>query len=1117
MKRCVRSIFRGLALLVALGGPEISSAAEGLRPVEFDRDILPIFSDKCFACHGPDASKRKADLRLDTEDGILADRNDGDLIVVPGASEASELYARIVDPDESRRMPEAKSHIGRLTTDQIILIKRWIDEGASYKRHWAFVAPVRPGIPRPREQSWVRNAIDSFVLERLEREGLKPSPEADKATLLRRVSFDLTGLPPTAAELKSFLLDTSSTAYEKQVDRLLASPHYGENMARVWLDLARYADSNGYAEDKMVTAWPWRDWIVDAYNRNMPYDQFTIRQIAGDLLPNATLEDKIATGFNRNNIARYKGDEDEDENRTENVIDRVSTVGTTWLGLTMGCARCHDHKYDPITQRDFYRLFAFFNNVDEGEHTPNGNAAPVVSLASSNQKRQATELQKKIKAVLNGIPEKTVIEQANEWRKTALTQLKEPSREGLVGQYEFDDSLRDSTGRGADATVSGIKKFEEGVAGQAFKFDGTTRVDFDHLGDFAPGQPFAMAFWLSSSSEGAQSVFHRFDTEKSRKGYEISLEDPTRGDNLQTRLRIVVRFSSDWPSHILEVRSTEHCISSVPIVTDTQNDDPAYAHHVVLNYDGSGRAQGVTLFLDGAPLETEVVRDDLAGSYQTSAPLSIGDEKSSRLFRGGIGDFRIYERVLSAEEAKGLAIVLPTRRLLEATVGQSVTEIPTLQQREATWGEDAEPPAAHKAEKRKPLALVAEMDAMAAEGDAARQQQLSDRFLRYFSPEAERAAYTSLLQLLSARDKLESEIPSAMVMSEMNTPRENFVLWRGQYGKNQEKVTPGVPAFLLPLPSGSNFNRMTLAKWLVDSNNPLPARVEMNREWQSFFGVGIVKTAEDFGSQGEAPSHPELLDWLALEFIQSGWDVKVMQRLMVTSATYRQSSIITPALLERDPENRLLARGPRVRLAAEQIRDNVLAVSGLLSSKMGGPSVYPYAPTGFWRSGARSDEYTQGTGEDLYRRSLYTVWKRTIAPASFYAFDVPTRERCTARRIATNTPLQALTLLNDPTVVEASRALAEGAILRGGMDNKRRVAIAFRLIMQRDATASERVVLLNEAKRVLKRFRNDPDAAKRLISVGDLKRRSSVDPTELATWTIVVRTIFNLNEAITKD
>jgi Protein of unknown function (DUF1553)/Protein of unknown function (DUF1549)/Planctomycete cytochrome C/Concanavalin A-like lectin/glucanases superfamily len=1081
-------------LVVGLGTSSVGLGAEPSRPVEFNHDILPILSDKCFACHGPDTNRRKAKLRLDTEEGIFAERDDGDQIVVPGNSEASELFTRLTDTDEARRMPQRESNLSRLTPSQIGSIKRWIDAGAVFKKHWAFIAPQRPELPRPRAPFWTRNPIDQFVLARLESEGLQPSPEADKAVLLRRVSFDLTGLPPTSRELDSFMSDKSPNAYEKQVDRLLASTQYGENMARMWLDLARYADSNGFAEDRLLVAWPWRDWVVNAYNQNMPYDQFTIRQLAGDLLPTGSLEDKIATGFNRNNVLRYNGDGHDEENRIENVIDRVSTVGTTWLGLTLGCARCHDHKYDPVTQEDFYSLSAFFNNVPEGGRTPNGNASPVVDLASRAQKQQLEALQQQIYAIRARLPEKDMVQQENLWRATALTNLEPPPSEGLIGHYEFEENLKDSSDHTSDAGFTGIRRYEDGVVGQAFRFDGATELSFNGIGDFRSDQAFALAFWLNSSSDGAQTVLQRRDDSKAWNGYELALEDPEPGTRSRTDLRIVVRIASRWPEQAIEIQSRAHCIHSDPIVGDTQFDDPREARHLVLNYDGSGKARGVALYLDGKPLGVDVVRESPIADFRTRTPLTIGDDRSGPPFRGAIADMRIYNRALSPTEAAALTSVVPTRALLKTLAARPTTSISTLDS-----------------------ATTAERGAVTVADDVAPQLQLSELFLKFYAPKWEQEAYTHLLELLDAKSELEHTIPSAMVMSDMPRPRESFVLGRGQYDNKQEKVTPGVLAFLLPLPKDSVLNRLSLARWLVDPTNPLPARVEVNREWQNFFGVGLVKTAENFGLQGESPSHPELLDWLATEFVRRGWDVKAIQRLIVTSATYRQSSRVTSMSWDRDPENRLLARGPRVRLAAEELRDNALAVSGLLSRKMGGPSVFPYAPTGFWRSGARSDEYTQSSGEDLYRRSLYTVWRRTIAPASFYSFDIPMRDRCTARRIRTNTPLQALTLLNDPTYVEASRALAEKAIRAHGADLGRRLNFAFRSVMLREPAQEERLVLLKQARSMAARFHRDPSAARRLLRVGDYHSNGQDDPAELAAWTVVVRTILNLNESITKE
>jgi hypothetical protein len=1095
---CVFSVAATLVGFSSAPPAAAPPAASSAKPVSFNRDVLPILSDNCFACHGPDEKQRMANLRLDEKESIFADRG-GYHVVVPGRSAESKLFQKISATDVAVRMPPVYAN-RTLTPAQIELIRRWIDEGASYSKHWAFVAPKRPPVPAVKEKAWPRNPIDNFILARLQSEGLKPSPEASRTTLLRRVTFDLTGLPPTPAEVDSFLADRSPNAYERRVDQLLASPHYGERMARGWLDLARYADSHGIGSDTLREMWPWRDWVIRAYNQNLPYDQFTIKQIAGDLLPNATRDDKLATGFNRNHMINSDMLPPE-QYRVEYVVDRVSTSGTTWLGLTVGCARCHDHKYDPFKQKDFYRLFAFFNTIPElGRAHYVTNADPVLSLPSPEQKQRLDELESQIASTLAQLPENEVAEEENRWRQTRLPSMPEPPKDGLTAYYEFEGKLTDSSGHGEDAkAVAGEVRYTDGSVGKAAEFD-ETEVSFAKAGDFDRDYAFALALWVSPGSRKAQEVLQKRDGSANWKGYEVSLDDPISPGGEETKFRIWIRLASHWPDDAIEVKSKSQTLTRSPM------------QHLTVNYDGSGKASGVTVYLDGKPLEMETVKDHLTGSFGTSAPLVIGNKSIGRPFRGLIDDLRIYCRALPPGEVENLAVQLPVRSLLAELAGQPVKEIPSI--------EPEKPPV--EVEKEPEQDKILTETEKEAERLQKEQEQLNEYFLKSEAPEPYRQAYARLKALKAEREKLKESIPSAMVMAEMKKARQTFVLGRGQYDNPQEKVTPGMPAFLLPWPENAPGNRLGLARWLVDPGNPLTARVEVNRYWQSYFGTGIVKTAENFGLQGDPPSHPELLDWLATEFVRTGWNVKAMQRLIVTSAAYRQSSRVTPQIEERDPENRLLARGPRVRLPAEEIRDSALAVSGLLNDKIGGPSVYPYQPDGLWeevspREDLPGQTYKQSVGPDLYRRSLYTVWKRTVPPPSLLAFDAPSRERCTARRMVTSTPLQALVLLNDPTYVEASRALAQRAILEAGRSPVQRIDFAFRLATQRKPNPTEQKLLLQFAQYELAHYRQDGASASKLVNVGEVKRDPRVDPTELAAWTAVARIILNMDETITKQ
>jgi len=812
--------------------------------VQFSRDVLPILSDNCFKCHGPDEKARKAKLRLDVKEGAFRVK-DGVAVIVPGKPGQSELIKRITSKDPDEMMPPPDSN-RKLTAHQIELLTRWVEEGAAWGQHWAFVKPVRPAVPVVKEKGWVRNPIDAFVLERLEKEGIEHSPEASKETLIRRVTLDLTGLPPTPGEVDAFLADSSPDAYEKVVDQLLASPRYGERMVWAWLDAARYADTNGYQGDNTRTMWPWRDWAVKAMNENMRFDRFTVWQIAGDLLPNATAEQKIATGFCRNHMINGEGGRIPEENRVDYVMDQTETVGTVWMGVTIGCCRCHDHKFDPFLQKEYYELFAFFNNTPVTGAGGNGQTAPVVDMATPEQKAKQVEYQRAVKKVA---VEVDVMERELFPRGPKELPAVSPKAAGLSGNI-----------------IADLKKATE-----------------------------------RRSPDGLREMVNYF---KER--------------------------------------------------------EPAYSESLA-----------------------------------------------------------------------------------------------------------------------------------------------------------------KLRHAIEERDAFNASMARVMVMEEMPKPRDTFVLVKGAYDKLAEKVEPGIPRIFEQSASGveaskRRLNRLDLAKWLVSPENPLTARVTVNRYWQQFFGVGIVKTVEDFGIQGERPVNPQLLDWLATEFVNSGWDVKAMHRLIVTSAAYRQSSKVTAEMAERDPENRLLARGPRFRLPAFMIRDQALAASGLLVEKLGGPPVKPYQPAGIWEEATFGKvAYKQDHGCALYRRSLYTFWRRIVGPTEF--FDSAARQTCTVRATRTNTPLQALTLLDDTTFVEAARALAQRVMLEGGSTAESRIEQAFRLVLARRPTDQERSVLLASLERLKAEYAADPAAAAKLLSVGESKRDDRLDPIEHTAYTGVCTAIFNLDEAVTKE
>jgi hypothetical protein len=1044
-----------LACVAAVGLLSAAKAAEALRgTVEFNRDIRPILSDTCFQCHGPDKAKRKADLRFDTEEGAFADLG-GHRALVPGDLAHSEMYRRITAAEDKQRMPPLRS--GRkLTAQQIELIRRWIEQGARWQKHWSFIPPRRPALPNVKDAGWLRNPIDRFILERLEREGLTPSPEVDRTTLIRRLTLDLTGLPPTPAEVDAFLSDRGPDAYEKVVDRLLASPRYGERMAVRWLDAARYADTNGYQSDGERTMWRWRDWVIAAYNANMPFDRFTVEQIAGDLLPHPTLEQRIATGFNRNHRGNGEGGIIPEEYAVEYVVDRVDTTATVWLGLTMACGRCHDHKFDPIKQKEFYQVFAYFNNVPErGKALKYGNSPPLIKAPTPRQLEQVRDLDRKLAAAEEAFSrlDPAIAAAQGKWERclTAAGPITWFPTGGLVGHFPLDGETKNRCGRcKAGSFQDGAPAFAPGVLGQAVDCDGRRFVNAGDVGDFGFYDKFSFGAWVFPWGGQGGTILSRMTDAAEADGYYLVL----KGGKVQVNL--VKRWLDD------SARVETEC--GLP---------PDQWSHVMATYDGSRVAAGVKVYVNGRPAKLKLLLDDLNQTFKTTEPLRIGGGGGPEgRFHGLIDDVRIYDTALSGDEVQLLATT------------DSISDIAAISPDRRTREQ------AHK---------------------------IRAYFLEQQAPPPIRQARQRVLSLRRQKEQLWEGIPTTMVMEEMPTPRDTHVLVRGVYDRPGERVTPGVPASLSPLPPGVANNRLGFARWLVDPSNPLTPRVAVNRYWQMYFGTGLVKTVDDFGSQGEWPSHPDLLDWLATEFVRSGWDVKAMQRLIVTSAAYRQTSRVTPALLQKDPENRLLARGPRVRLSAEMIRDQALAAGGLLVERLGGPSVRPYQPAGLWKELTGTEEYAQDKGPSLYRRSLYTFWKRTVAPPAMLTFDAAGRETCIVRETRTNTPLQALTLMNDVTFVEASRVLGQRVMTEGGSTPEERTTLAFQLVTGRRPRAAEMRVLVSGFQDHLARYRGDHKAALELLGAGEAPRDKTLDVGELAAYTAVAGLILNLDEAITKE
>ena len=1026
--------------------------------ISFNRDVRPILSDTCFKCHGFDANKRKADLRLDTRAGALHDLGGGLGAIVPGKPEESEAFRRLSSDDIEEKMPPPDSGL-TLTKEQVETIRKWIEQGAVYQAHWSLIPPSEVAPPSIKPATWARNPIDKFVVARLEEEGLEPSKEADKVTLIRRVTLDLTGLPPTPAEVDAFLADQSADAYEKLADRLLASPRFGEQMALRWLDLARFADTNGYQNDTERAQWRYRDWVIESFNRNEPFDQFTIDQLAGDLIPNATLDQKIASGFNRNHRITLEGGVIPEEYRVEYVTDRVETTATTWLGLTMGCARCHDHKYDPITQKEFYSFFAFFNHVPEnGIDGRDYNSVPKIPapIGTAAQK-QLADLEANVATTAARLKdmEPAIAAAQEKWAHAIeLTPTTQPIGDGLVNHYPLDGDLMDAVAACRSGDVrDGEAKFVGGLVRQAMDFDGKRVVDLGDVGRFEKNDAFSIGAWVFPTDESDAAVVARMDQRRRERGYNLYWQ----------RGLVHFQLMNAVPDNMITL------VSAAPVPANRW-------HHVLATYDGSGKAAGAKVYLDGKPLAMTVTKDALTRTIVANVPMQIGARYGHQKFVGRIDDVRVYNRALAADEVAELG----GERVLIRHV---------------------------RPESRTP-------DQVAA---------IRQHFVATDAPQEAKKAVAASTGAVAERDKVLAVTPTVMVMSDA-APRDTFVLKRGQYDQPGEKVAAGVPSSLPPLPTDAKADRLALAKWLVQPNHPLTARVTVNRFWESYFGTGIVKSSEDFGMQSEYPTHPELLDWLAVEFVKSGWDVKAMQKLIVTSATYRQASRVSPALLEKDPANRLLARGPRLRLSAEAIRDQAMFAGGLLVEKLGGPSVRPYQPPKIWEElttgdlpGLNGQSYKQDTGEALYRRSMYCFWKRTVPLPTLTVFDAPAREVCTVRRSRTNTPLQALALLNDTIFVESARRMAERVMTEGGPKPADRLTLAFRLAVARKPTPAELKVLVDGFNAHLATYFSEPEAATKAIVVGESKPDAKFDARELAAYTAQCGVILNLDQTITRE
>ncbi|QEH38815.1 Planctomycete cytochrome C [Aquisphaera giovannonii] len=1022
-------------LAIALLAAPAARAADS-PAIRYNRDIRPILAENCFACHGPDSASRKGDLRLDRREAAVEAG-----AITPGDPDGSELIARIASDDRTQLMPPASSH-KTLTPQQKDLLARWIKAGAEYQAHWSLIPPVRPAPPKVKDEAWVRNPIDRFVLAKLEEAGLRPAPEADRRTLIRRLSLDLTGLPPEPAEVERFARDASPDAYARLVDHLLDSPRWGEHRARYWLDAARYADTHGYHFDNYREMYSYRDWVIDAFNRNMPFDRFTVEQLAGDLLPDRTLDQLIASGFNRCNATTNEGGTIAEENLANYTRDRTETFAQVWLGLTAGCAVCHDHKFDPLPQRDFYELSAFFNNSTQGAYDGNVKDTPPVIAVPAAADRARYQALKPRAADLKGQIERRsaqALPELEAWLKAqdrdALASLApEGGRRLVVG-------LEARTGQGGRGGPKGTTP-----ARPAF--------ESADAGDFERDRPFAYGAWIRIDRGGQYgSVLARMDNRGGGyRGWDLWVE----GD------KVAAHLVHSWADDAAKVVSRE----GVPMKTWI---------HVFVTYDGSSKASGLKLYIDGRPAATDVAADTLKGTIRTGVPLKIGQRHAGQgLDAVAISDVRIHDRAIGDAEVAGIAAA---GRALDLR----------------------DDPAGPRAEALRDGLLAWWTDARDARS---------------------RGLKAELARVEEELDAIRSRGTVAHVMEEKPGPATAYVLFRGEYDKRRDAVTAGTPDVLPPMPADLPRNRLGLARWLLRPENPLTARVTVNRFWQEVFGSGLVATAGDFGVSGELPSHPELLDWLAVEFRESGWDVKRLFRLIANSSAYRQAGVATPEKLEKDPQGRLLSRGPRFRLDGEVVRDYALAAGGLLSAKVGGPSVRPYQPDGVWEAVAMPESNTKSyradAGEGLHRRSLYTFWKRSAPPASLEVFNAPSREVCTVRRERTNTPLQALVTLNDPQFVEAARGLALLALALPSADPEARVSLLAERLLARPLRPEEMAVVRASVDRLAAFYRSHPEDATKLLAVGELRPPAGVDPPTLAAWTMLANEMMNLDEVLNK-
>jgi hypothetical protein len=1066
------------ALWAGAAPPQKKAAAKvaGLEkkpvvPLRYNRDIRPILAENCFACHGPDSASRKAGMRLDrAADATLV--RDGRAPIVKGKPEASLIIQRI--NGKGPIMPPRDSH-KTMTPPQIALLTRWVKEGAEYEPHWAYIAPKRPALPTGSGsplgkggsgglwKTWVRNPIDRFILAKLEQAGLQPAPEADKRTLARRLSLDLTGLPPAPADVEAFVADKSPNAYDKLVEKFLASPQWGEHRGRYWLDAARYADTHGIHFDNYREMWSYRDWVINAFNKNMRFDEFTIEQLAGDLLPNPTLDQRVATGFNRCNITTNEGGAIDEEYKVLYTRDRTETASAVWLASTLQCAVCHDHKFDPFSQKDFYSMSAFFNNTTQNAMDGNiKDTPPVMPVPLPNDRERWDAIKGELAAAKTQAESRKQAARADFDRWMADTNANKVSisvpNEGL----KFHLPLSEGQGKEVQATfdgqplkltATGEPGWEPGqTAAKAFQRKAGSTFEIPQAGDFEKDQAFTAAAWVKLTPGAGGAILARMDESKDFRGWDLWVEGN----------RIGTHIINKWPDDALKT-----------VTRDALEAGKWY--HVCVTYGGEAKLDSIKVYINGTVRATDPQASSLKNTIRTTVPLKIGQRHTTAGMDGTmVQDVRLYGRALSGDEVNQLS--RSTRAAYLASRGAA--------------------------------------NLAAAEKDELFGWWLTGQDVEYRDLSGKVAALENEQRAIQSRGTI------ALVSQEKSEEAMAFLLYRGEYDKRKDPLKPLTPASLPPMPNDYPKNRLGFAKWLLLPNHPLTARVTVNRFWQELFGNGLVKTAGDFGVNGELPTHPELLDWLAIEFREGGWDVKKFFKMLVTSATYRQATVITPEKKRRDGANRLLSRGPRFRMDAEMVRDYALAASGLLVRKLGGPSVKPYQPEGVWEAvamiGSNTRDYRRDTGENLYRRSLYTFWKRAAPPASMDILNAPNRETCVVQRERTNTPLQALLTMNDVQFIEAARVLAQAALKEGGNATNTRMDFLARRLLSRPFTPKEQAIVAKSLSNLESFYKGHSKEAKELIAVGESKADETVEPERLAAWTMLTNQLMNLDEVLNK-